>query len=188
MGPHPAANAPPPIAELNRLPTDAFALALAPLFEGAPAFLARVAADRPYRSYADLFERARAIALAMPEPEQIELIDAHPRIGADPGSVSALSYREQGYDRKLSGADVAREHIAAQLGWLNAAYEARFGFRFVVFVAGRPKEAIVPVIEAGLGANREGEIRRAIADVVAIAESRWRTLIHRSARRESILP
>ncbi len=179
MATRPAATAPPPIAELNRLPTDAFAQALAPLFEGAPAFLARLAADRPYRSYADLFERARAIALAMPEPEQIELIDAHPRIGADPGSVSELSYREQGYDRELSGADVAREHLAAQLGWLNAAYEARFGFRFVIFVARRPKEAILPIMEACLEADRDEEIRRALGDVVVIAADRWDKLNRR---------
>jgi len=36
----------------------------------------------------------------MPEDEQIELIDAHPRLGAPPASVSALSHREQGYDAK----------------------------------------------------------------------------------------
>jgi len=36
--------------------------ALAPLFEGAPAFLGRVVAARPFGSWARLFEQARAVA------------------------------------------------------------------------------------------------------------------------------
>ena len=86
-----------------------------------------------------MFERAEAIALAMPEDEQIELIDAHPRLGAPPASVSAMSFREQGYDRDTTEA-------IADLDRLNPAYEAQFGFRFCVFVAGRPRAALVPVI------------------------------------------
>ena len=43
----------------------------------------------------------------MPEAEQIELIDAHPRLGAPPATVSAASYREQGYDRDTTERDRA---------------------------------------------------------------------------------
>ena len=89
----------PAIAELDALDGEACRAALAPLFEGAPRFLARLCADRPFGDAARLFERARAIARAIPEAEQLELIDAHPRLGAPPGSVSALSFVEQGYDR-----------------------------------------------------------------------------------------
>ena len=51
-----------------------------------------------------MFERARAIAHAMPEDEQLELIDAHPRLGAPPASVSSFSFVEQGYDRDAAEA------------------------------------------------------------------------------------
>jgi len=101
----------------------------------------------------------------MPEDEQLELIDAHPRLGAPPASVSALSHREQGYDRE------ATEAMAA-LAELNAAYEERFGFRYCVFVNGRSRPALVPVLEAALREERADEIRRALADVVAIARDR----------------
>ena len=72
---------------------------LAALFEGAPRFLARLAAAGPFAIDDALFAAARAIAHAMPEAEQVELVDAHPRLGAPPASVSAMSYVEQGYDR-----------------------------------------------------------------------------------------
>ena len=62
-----------------------FTAAMAPLFEGAPGFLWRLAAARPFGSAERLFERARELAHAMPEPHQVELVDAHPRLGAPPG-------------------------------------------------------------------------------------------------------
>src|SRR5262245_6614072 len=153
------------VARLDALPEDAFVAAAAPWFEGAPRFLGRLAAARPFGDEAALFARAEAIALAMPQDEQIELIDAHPRLGAPPASVSALSHREQGYDRDTTAA-------IEELERLNAAYESRFGFRFCVFVNGRSRPALVPVLEAALTADRDAEIRRALVDVVAIARDR----------------
>ena len=148
------------------------------MFEGAPRFLARLAAARPFGDAATLFARARAIAHAMPEPEQVELIDAHPPLGAPPGSVSALSFREQGYDNEAAevAADADRIRVAAELARLNAAYERRFGFRYCVFVAGRPRAALLPGMEAALGADRESELHRALDAVVDIAADRYRTL------------
>ena len=156
------------VAELDALPEDAFIDAVAPWFEGAPRFLARLARARPFRDESTLFARARELAHAMPQDEQLELIDAHPRLGAPPASVSAASFREQGYDRETTAA-------IEELGRLNAEYEARFGFRFCVFVNGRSRPELVPVLEAALHADRDSEIRRALDDVVAIAEDRYRT-------------
>jgi 2-oxo-4-hydroxy-4-carboxy-5-ureidoimidazoline decarboxylase len=144
---------------------EAFVAEMAPLFEGAPRFLRRLAAARPFASADELFAAAEHIALAMPEPEQLELIDAHPRLGAPPGTVSELSHAEQGYDRETSEA-------IETLTRLNAAYEARFGFRYCVFVAGRPRAALVPELEAALLRDRDAERERALRDVVAIARDR----------------
>ncbi len=144
------------------------AATLAALFEGAPRFLARLDAAGPFADDAELFARAREIAHAMPEADQIELIDAHPRLGAPPGSVSAMSYREQGYDR---GAGTPID-VAAELERLNDAYEARHGFRYCVFVAGRSREALLPGLAAALEADRDAEIHRALDAVVDIAMDR----------------
>jgi 2-oxo-4-hydroxy-4-carboxy--5-ureidoimidazoline (OHCU) decarboxylase len=154
------------VARLDALPGDAFVAAAAPWFEGAPRFLARLAAARPFGDVPTLFGRAEAIALGMPEDEQLELIDAHPRLGAPPSSVSAASFREQGYERETTEA-------IAELDRLNAEYEGRFGFRYCVFVAGRPRPALVPVLRGALAADRNAEIRRALHDVVAIARDRF---------------
>ena len=138
------------------------------LFEGAPRFLDRLEAAGPFESTDLLFHVARDLAHAMPEEEQIELIDAHPRLGAPPGTVSAMSYVEQGYDRGTA----APLDVAAQLERLNSAYEAKHGFRYCVFVAGRSREELLPGMAAALDADRTSELHRALDAVVDIAIDR----------------
>jgi 2-oxo-4-hydroxy-4-carboxy--5-ureidoimidazoline (OHCU) decarboxylase len=157
------------IPELNELDAEAFGASVAPLFEGAPGFLAALAEARPFESEEALFEAARATARSMPLDGQIELLNAHPRIGADPASVSKLSHAEQGFD----GDDPDDQAwVDDELRALNEAYEARFGFRFVVFVAGRPRADILPLLERAVTADRDEELRRGLDDVILIAADR----------------
>ena len=176
------------IEALDAAPAADFAAAVAPLFEGAPRFLARLAAARPSGSWPALFEHAREIAHTMPEAEQIELVDAHPRLGAPPAVVSKLSFGEQGYDREAAAtlaADVARERdrLATDLERLNRAYEALFGFRYCVFVAGRSRSELLPEINAAMARERDSELRRALDAVIDIAIDRHRLLTDPEAAR-----
>ncbi len=114
------------------------------------------------------FAAAREVAAVAPEPELVELLAAHPRIGADPGEMSDLSRGEQ-----EDGA-APDEALAQELADLNATYEARFGFRYVVFVAGRPRAEIVPLMEVALRNERDAELRRGVDDAIYIAADRLR--------------
>src|SRR5258705_4537309 len=157
----------------------ALAAAAARLFEGARRFLGRLSMARPFGSVDEFFARAREIAHAMPVDEKLELIDAHPRLGAPPADVSALSFVEQGYDRTAGpaqGAEAERSRLAAELDRLNAAYEARLGFRDCVFVAGRSRAELLPGMTAALDADRDAEISRALDAVIDIARDRYATL------------
>jgi len=161
------------IEELNALDADGFVASLALLFEGAPRFVGRLAEARPFESEDELVDAARVTAREMPEEEQIELLNAHPRIGADPAAVSDLSRREQDNDAP-AGTDQA--WVGEELTALNEAYESLFGFRFVVFVAGRPPADIIPILERALHAERDEELRRGLDDVVLIASDRMDSL------------
>ena len=101
----------------------------------------------------------------MSESERIAVLDAHPRIGATRG-LSPRSAAEQG---DADATDVATFAILEEL---NDAYERRFGFRFVVFVAGRPRAAIVPVLRARLERSRTEELTAGIEEFLAIARDR----------------
>ena len=133
-------------------------------FERGPALVDRLAAEAPFPSADAAVERARELIGAMTERDRIAVLDAHPRIGADRGALSPDSLREQG--------DEADAALLAELAELNDRYERRFGFRFVVFVAGRPKSAIVPVMRERLERTREAELATAVDEFFSIARDR----------------
>jgi 2-oxo-4-hydroxy-4-carboxy-5-ureidoimidazoline decarboxylase len=166
---------PPSADALNGLSDEEFADALAPLFEGAARFLRRLAAARPFDSDEALLAAAREVGAVAPEPELCELLDAHPRIGAEPESMSDLSRYEQ-RDTPVEGESTSDGGLAEELVTLNEVYEARFGFRYVVFVAGRPRAAIAPLIEVALRNERDAELRRGVDDAIYIAGDRLRKL------------
>lgn len=159
----------PSIADLNALPAEAFQDEVAPLFEGASGFLHRLAAARPFDSDHGMMAAAREVARTMPEADQIELLNAHPVLGADPTGISAASYDEQGYGAPAKGEP---DPMLEELAMLNEVYEQRFGFRFVVFVAGRPLSSMGPLIEAAMRNDRAAELARGLDDVIDIAADR----------------
>ena len=137
------------------------------LFEHAGPLLERLRAAEPFVSGAAMLARAREILNDLSETDQLAVINAHPRIGERPDKVSALSFKEQGYDRDATPPEVLR-----RLATLNEEYEQKFGFRFVVFVNRRSQEAIVPILEARLRGTRDDERRTALREILAIAEDR----------------
>ena len=82
----------------------------------------------------------------------------------------SASRREQGAPDDAPGDDT--DPVAAELAELNAAYEAKFGFRYLVYVAGRERAALLPGFRAALERDREEEMRRALDDTLAIAANR----------------
>ena len=155
-----------PIAELNEAPEASLPRLLAPLFEDVGILGGPIAAGRPYASWTAVVDAAEAVIAALDDAGRAELLGAHPRIGTSPDELarrSALSHAEQG------AADTAAD---TRLAVLNDQYEARFGFPFVVFVAGRPRSALVGVLEERLGRTRAEELHEGTAAMVAIARDR----------------
>jgi 2-oxo-4-hydroxy-4-carboxy--5-ureidoimidazoline (OHCU) decarboxylase len=131
--------------------------------EGSSPLAEKVRAGGPYRSADQLIAQMRALLPALTEEEKVATLNAHPRIGEDPRRLSARSLEEQGADR------------LAQLSRLNAEYERRFGFRFVVFVNHRPKAEIVKVLQGRLRRSREEEMEEGLRAIVDIAADRLRS-------------
>ena len=131
---------------------------LAELFEGRTRFVEELAKrDDPLAT-------ADEVIAELNEDEKLEALNAHPAIGAK--NLSARSAAEQGGDDD--------PETLAELERLNAEYEERFGFRFVVFVNRRPKSEIVPILRDRLERTRDEELDTAVQELVAIAEDRWR--------------
>lgn len=140
---------------------------LAAAFERAPRLVERLREAVTDADDAEtILATARRLIAGMSEGERIAILDAHPRIGADPRTLSALSRTEQGDD---GDAPVARD-----LARLNDEYERRFGFRFVVFVRGRSRREIVPVLRERLLRGRDEELARGVDEFLAISADRLR--------------
>jgi OHCU decarboxylase len=150
-----------------------FAEALRPLFEAADPLARALYDQRPFGSYEDLLDRAERTAQRLPRADQIQVLNAHPRIGERPEAVSAFSYREQGYNAEAELPTEQVRQVYADLADLNHAYEQRFGFRFVVFVNGRPKSAILEVLRERLRNARDAELQTGLRDMFLIARDRY---------------
>ena len=144
---------------MRELPRQLTAEQLCELFEGRTHFVELLA------TLDDPLGRAREVAIGLSTADKKELLDAHPPIGGT--ASSTRSAREQGTDDDPA--------VLARLAELNAAYEERFGFRFVVFVNGRPRREIVPLLETRLHRTREAELATAVDELVQIAIDRWST-------------
>jgi len=143
---------------MRELPRQLSAEELVELFEGRTRLVELLAArEHP-------LEAAPQVAAGLSEAEQLEALDAHPAIGVRAG-LSKRSASEQGAD--------ADPVILTELAYLNQVYEEKFGFRFVVFVNGRPKTEILEVLRERLERTREEELETGLADLVAIARDRW---------------
>ncbi|MDQ2728480.1 MAG: 2-oxo-4-hydroxy-4-carboxy-5-ureidoimidazoline decarboxylase [Actinomycetota bacterium] len=151
---------------LGDLGPAALASALRPLWEDAGPLVGAMIGRRFGDWEEQLGAAAEAIA-AMDDPTRGALLRAHPRIGTDSATLarrSTLSHREQG--AAMSDA------TARCLSTLNDRYEERFGFPFVAWVAGRPPEAMIVVLEERLGRDRRHELDAGCAALVAIAGDR----------------
>ena len=143
---------------MRELPRQLSVDELAELFEGRTR-LVELLAERD-----DPLACALEVVAGLSEAEKREVLDAHPAIGQRSG-LSARSAAEQGAD-----ADPA---VLAELARLNADYEDRHGFRFVVFVNRRPKAEILEVLRERIGNPSEAELETALEELVAIATDRW---------------
>lgn len=132
---------------------------LADLFEGHTRLVAQLA------QLEDPLGQARKVLADAPEDEQIEALGTHPRIGQRV-NISEQAALEQGSDEDPV--------LLAALAKLNKTYEQKYGFRFVVFVDGRPRAEILSVLRQRLQNSRDEELAAGLDDVVAIALDRWR--------------
>jgi 2-oxo-4-hydroxy-4-carboxy--5-ureidoimidazoline (OHCU) decarboxylase len=131
---------------------------LAVLFEGRTELVeALVGREDPLGS-------APVVLAALSREQQVAALNAHPAIGARTG-LSERSAAEQGTDED--------PEVLAELARLNAEYETRHGFRFVVFVDRRPRSEILAVLHQRLERPTDDELATGLDELVAIAKDRW---------------
>jgi 2-oxo-4-hydroxy-4-carboxy--5-ureidoimidazoline (OHCU) decarboxylase len=135
---------------VRELPRQLSAAELTLLFSGRTRLVDELAARE------DPLGVAEEVALALPESDQVEALATHPRIGEP-------SEEQRG----------AEPEVLEELARLNDEYERRFGFEFVVFVDGRTRAQLLPVLRERLERTRAEELETGLRALCAIARDRW---------------
>jgi allantoicase len=119
---------------------------------------------RPFDSVGEVLDRAGSAFDTLTEDEWLEAFAAHPRIGETGGE---MANREQ---------EGARGH-EAELMRVNAAYEEKFGFVYIVYASGKTGEEMLDLAHGRMGNSREEEITNASAEQRKITATRLRRML-----------
>jgi 2-oxo-4-hydroxy-4-carboxy-5-ureidoimidazoline decarboxylase len=124
---------------------------------GAARWLDGMIAARPFASVAALKQRADAIWRSLGRADVLDAMSHHPRIGEAP-KASASELKEQ------AGAVSAADAVKAAIAEGNRAYEARFGFIYLVCATGKSGEELLAILRARLANDAETELAVAAAE------------------------
>ncbi|TWI63443.1 N-carbamoyl-L-amino-acid hydrolase [Pseudoduganella lurida] len=171
----------PTLTDLNALPADAFVHALHGIYEHSPWIPERAAPQRPFASVAALKQALQAVVTAATADEQLGLIREHPELAgkaAIAGQLTAESTSEQA----KSGLNLCSPEEFATLQGLNADYNAKFGFPFILAVKGPTgqgltRQAIIATFARRLKNPRGAEVAECLRQIHRIAEMRLNDLL-----------
>ena len=162
--------------QLNALDREAFTRALGAVFEHSPWVAERAWPQRPFASV-EALHAAMCEAMRQAGPAaQLNLIRAHPQLAgkaAIAGELSADSTREQ----RGAGLDQCSPEEFLRLTELNAHYQARFGFPYILAVRGHTRTSILADLAARLPNARQAEMLEALRQIERIAALRLADLV-----------
>lgn len=130
---------------------------------------ARLADGRAYPTHADLLSRADEEFRLLPESEIEQVLQGHPRIGVR--AHSARSFREQ------CAVWVDDPAVMGTLTDAAAAYEDRFGFRYVWCSDGRDGRALLADLTARMGHDLDTERAVRTAELAKITLTRLERML-----------
>jgi OHCU decarboxylase len=122
-----------------------------------------MAAARPFVSLESLHRTADMQWSMLQAPDVLEAFAAHPTIGA---TAAGGARTERWSADEQSGARSATDDLRQRLASGNRAYEARFGYIFIICATGKTAEAMLAALETRLQHTPEAEL------VIAAAEQR----------------
>lgn len=168
------------IEALNALPA-ADARAALERCCGASRWIEAMLAARPFADAATLFAASDRAVAPLERADWMEAFSHHPKIG----EVSALREKFAGTaawaGAEQGGAATANEATLLALAEGNRAYEARFGYIFIVCATGKSAGEMLAVLRARLGNAPDDELSLAAAEQRKITRLRIERLLGETA-------
>ena len=158
------------ISDVSALDADAALTRLGFLFEGSPWVVAETWPEGPWRSVADIHAALLHTVASAGQERQVALIRAHPDLVGRAALAGTLS-RESTDEQRAAGLDpgaLTPEDITS-FRQLNARYQSRFGFPFVICARDHQKDDILVELERRARNERHDEIAAALREIGRIA-------------------
>ena len=159
------------VAELNAMPANEFARRLDGVYEHSPWIAQHAVATRPFESLAGLKLALVGVVRDAGREAQLALIRAHPEL-AGKAMVAKTMTAESTHEQGKAGLSGCTPEEFARITKLNADYNAKFGFPFVICARENKKDAILAAFPVRLRNAREQEIETALAEIAKIARLR----------------
>jgi N-carbamoyl-L-amino-acid hydrolase len=169
------------LPDLNRYDTAAFVDTLAGIYEHSPWIPGRAAAQRPFATPTALKLALQAVVASASVDEQLGLIRAHPEL-AGKAAIAGQLTQESTHEQAKSGLDRCSAEEYAVLHRLNADYNAKFGFPFILAVKGPDgnglsRQVIIDTFARRIKNQRTDEIGECLRQIHRIAELRINDLL-----------
>jgi chitin deacetylase len=110
------------------------------------------------------------------EEERLGVLKAHPDLAGKLAAAKRLT-RESTAEQASAGLDALTDAERARFTELNAAYQGKFGFPFIIAVRDHDKAGILAAFEARLGNDRATEMATAERQVERIAALRLKEML-----------
>jgi len=160
------------LVELNSLDRAEFVAEIGWVFENSPWVAERAWKNRPFSCLESLLSTMIGEVDSASEQEQLNLLRAHPDLGARVRVGSASVAEQAG-----AGLDSLSEEEFRRIRALNSAYRQKFGFPFLFAVKGSTKTDILRNLEQRIDRPQEAEYREALTQIYRIAEFRLRDTV-----------
>jgi 2-oxo-4-hydroxy-4-carboxy-5-ureidoimidazoline decarboxylase len=145
---------------------------------GSARWAQEMTAARPFATIAALEQAADRIWWSLGEPDWREAFAAHPKIGAGhTGTVATAAGTVAWSDEEQAGVAGAAVAVTARLAAANRAYEARFGYIFIICATGRSGAEMLEALERRLGNAPDRELRIAAEEQRRITRLRVAKLL-----------
>ena len=139
---------------------------------GSKRWVARMLEHRPFLSDATLRATADAAWADLDRADYLEAFSHHPRLGEDMAKLRAKFHAADWSAGEQSGVAAANEATLEALRAGNAAYEARFGFVFLVCASGKSADEMLALLTERLAHDRATELAIAAAEHAKITRLR----------------
>ena len=159
------------LAEINSGDEAQFVDILGDVFENSPWLVERAAATRPYPSRDALIDKLVEIMNSAAQDEKLALIRAHPDLAGKPARAGELT-ESSTHEQASAGLDRLTDEEFERFNQLNADYQARFRFPFIIAVRDHTKVSILAAFEARLNNEPAAEIAEAMRNIARIVSLR----------------